>query len=137
MNPASPRPLNSIPIVESTGLAPQLGPFPELQSFATFRGLDVAQQPLQNATQAQGALALQNNGHLSHSHNGMVVLAPDQSLQQGAYGALMGDEADATEATNFAGQLTGMRLIPDPPDLEYWRHRLFHVDDVITLSEEQ
>lgn len=29
------------------------------------------------------------------------------------------------------------KLVVDPPDLEEWRNRLFHVDDIIYLSEEQ
>ncbi|KAJ5709666.1 hypothetical protein N7493_009957 [Penicillium malachiteum] len=134
MNPASPRRLTSIPIVESTGLAP-LGPFSDTQPFGTFRAIDHIGPQLQNTTQAQGALALQNNGHLSsHPHHGMLVLPPEQSLQQGNYGGLVVDE---TESTSFAGQLTGMRLVPDPPDLEHWRHRLFNVDEIITLTEEE
>jgi glutathione S-transferase len=35
------------------------------------------------------------------------------------------------------GQFQGLKLIPNPPDLEQWRERLFHVDDMITLTEEQ
>lgn len=31
----------------------------------------------------------------------------------------------------------GLKLIPDPPDLETWRQRLFDVDEIITLTEEQ
>ncbi|KAJ5286639.1 hypothetical protein N7478_002325 [Penicillium angulare] len=132
MNPPSPRPLTSMPIVDSTGLAPPLGPFPDSQAFAAFRAIE--QQPLQNVTQAQHAMALQNNGHIPpHPHQGIMMLQSEQALQQGNYGALEPEEA---EPTNFAGHLTGMRLVPNPPDLEFWRDRLFNVDDVITLTEE-
>lgn len=31
----------------------------------------------------------------------------------------------------------GLKLIPKPPDLETWRERLFNVDEMITLTEEQ
>jgi len=124
---ASPRLGSTIPIVES-GLAPPLGPFPDSQSFTTFRSIDnVPQQPLQNV------IALQNDGHVSSQAHGMVIQPAGQSFQ-GNYNGL---EVEDTESANFAGQLTGMRLIPDPPDLEYWRNRLFHADDVITLTEEQ
>ncbi|KAJ5884233.1 hypothetical protein N7504_011805 [Penicillium tannophilum] len=124
---ASPRLGSTIPIVES-GLAPPLGPFPDSQPFTTFRSIDhVPQQPLQNV------IALQADGHVSSHPHGMVLQPTEQSFQA-SYNGL---EADETESANFAGQLTGMRLIPDPPDLEYWRNRLFHADDVITLTEEQ
>ncbi|KAF2422372.1 hypothetical protein EJ08DRAFT_701665 [Tothia fuscella] len=33
--------------------------------------------------------------------------------------------------------LEGLRLAPDAPDLEVWREKLFNVDDMIVLSEEQ
>ncbi|KAJ5934932.1 hypothetical protein N7466_004479 [Penicillium verhagenii] len=125
---ASPRLGSTIPIVESASLAPPLGPFPDSQPYTTFRSIDnVTQQPLQTA------MALQTDGHVHpHSHE-MVLQSADQSFQ-GSYGGLEGEE---TESANFAGQLTGMKLIPDPPDLEYWRDRLFQADDVITLTEEQ
>jgi len=35
------------------------------------------------------------------------------------------------------GQFEGLKLIPDPPNLESWRGKLFHVDDSITLTEEE
>ncbi|EAW10610.1 glutathione S-transferase family protein [Aspergillus clavatus NRRL 1] len=45
-----------------------------------------------------------------------------------------------TIASELAKQETGlkdMKLVPDPPDLEYWREKLFNVDDMITLTEDQ
>ncbi|KAF3389391.1 Glutathione S-transferase U8 [Penicillium rolfsii] len=38
---------------------------------------------------------------------------------------------------SFPGHLQGMKLIRNPPDLDTWRKILFHVDEMITLSEEQ
>jgi hypothetical protein len=35
------------------------------------------------------------------------------------------------------GQFEGLRLIPNPPNLDEWRNKLFHVEDTITLTEEQ
>lgn len=31
----------------------------------------------------------------------------------------------------------GMKLVPDPPDLELWREKLFNVDGMVILSEDQ
>ena len=48
---------------------------------------------------------------------------------------LIKDRDDAPFSNH--GQFQGLKLIPNPPDLEQWRERLFHVDDMITLTEEQ
>jgi hypothetical protein len=45
-----------------------------------------------------------------------------------------GPEPAAEKQDNHFG---GMKLIPNPPDLEAWRERLFNADDTITLTEEQ
>lgn len=34
-------------------------------------------------------------------------------------------------------QFQGMKLIPDPPNLKEWRDRLFHVNEMITLAEDE
>jgi glutathione S-transferase len=33
--------------------------------------------------------------------------------------------------------LEGLKLVPDPPELDTWRQRLFDVDDMIVVSEEE
>ncbi|KAI0610508.1 Glutathione S-transferase [Pyrenophora tritici-repentis] len=43
---------------------------------------------------------------------------------------------DETPLSNH-GQFQGLRLIAHPPDLDEWREKLFHVDDIITLTEDQ
>ena len=35
------------------------------------------------------------------------------------------------------GHFANMKNIPNPPDLEAWRERLFHANDVITMSEDE
>lgn len=60
------------------------------------------------------------------------------NFPQHDYAALAADAPDITSfMDSFPGHLQGMKLIKDPPDLDRWRHILFHVDDMITLSEEQ
>jgi hypothetical protein len=128
----SSRPLAAIGIVdESQGL--QLGHFHSDSQFASFRSVDNVDphQPLQSAT-AQDAIALESNAQAT-TEDGISLLQSDPAFQQPNYGGLA---PDTTASTSFAGQLQG-KLIPDPPDLEYWRDRLFHVDETITLSEEQ
>lgn len=45
-------------------------------------------------------------------------------------------DEDDTPLSNH-GQFHGLKLIANPPDLEEWREKLFHVDEMITLTEEQ
>lgn len=128
----SSRPLAAIGIVdESQGL--QLGHFHPDSQFASFRSVENVDphQPLQSAT-AQNAIALESNAQ-AITEDGIPLLQSDPAFQQPNYGGLA---PDTTASTSFAGQLQG-KLIPDPPDLEYWRDKLFHVDETITLSEEQ
>ena len=35
------------------------------------------------------------------------------------------------------GHFTNMKSIPNPPNLQAWRERLFHVDETITLTEDE
>jgi hypothetical protein len=35
------------------------------------------------------------------------------------------------------GHFGGLKLIPNPPDLQKWREKLFNVEDTITLTEEE
>lgn len=131
----SSRPLAStIGIIDEAQSLSQLGHFhPDSQAFSSFRAIDNVDphQPLQNAT-AQNAIALESNAQ-TRTDDGVSLLQSDPAFQQSNYGGLA---TDTTASTSFAGQLQG-KLIPDPPDLEYWRDRLFHVDETITLSEEQ
>lgn len=60
------------------------------------------------------------------------------TLRQHDYAALVANTPDITSfMDSFPGHLQGMKLIRDPPDLDTWRKILFHVDEMITLSEEQ
>lgn len=67
-------------------------------------------------------------------NSGIATLQSVEPFQQPNFVEL---GSDSVAAQNFAGQLQGMKLVPDPPELEYWRDRLFHVDEMITLSEEE
>lgn len=122
---------SAIGIVDETpGLTGQLGPFHAGPPFTSLHNVG-PQQPLQTANPAQNAIDLAGNAQQAQD-NGMALLqSASQPFQQATYDGL------ATPSMSFAGHLQGMKLIPNPPDLEYWRNRLFHVDEVITMSEEQ
>lgn len=60
------------------------------------------------------------------------------SFPEHDYAALVAEAPDITNfLDSFPGHLQGMKLVRDPPDLDTWRNILFHVDEMITLSEEQ
>lgn len=42
-----------------------------------------------------------------------------------------------TDGGTTKGHFSNMKMVPNPPNLEQWRRRLFDVDDAITLTEEQ
>ncbi|KAF1911763.1 hypothetical protein BDU57DRAFT_460588 [Ampelomyces quisqualis] len=42
-----------------------------------------------------------------------------------------------TPSSNHSSHFPGLRLIAEPPDLDAWRQKLFHVDDTITLTEDE
>ncbi|KAL1964710.1 hypothetical protein VTN77DRAFT_6736 [Rasamsonia byssochlamydoides] len=65
-----------------------------------------------------------------------LVSSLDQSLQQPT-NQLQNFAAPESTADKQEGHFSGMKLIPNPPDLQAWRERLFNVDEPITLTEEQ
>lgn len=57
----------------------------------------------------------------------------DSSLQ------VSGDGLDVSAAAAEINDthLGGLKIVPNPPDLDAWRARLFNVDEPITFTEEQ
>ncbi|KUL91246.1 hypothetical protein ZTR_01761 [Talaromyces verruculosus] len=47
------------------------------------------------------------------------------------------DVSSAAAAEIKDSHLGGLKIVPNPPDLDAWRERLFNVDEPITLTEEQ
>jgi hypothetical protein len=70
-----------------------------------------------------------------------LVLAAPQPIQQQAEDiqppSHQGARDEHDTALSNHGQFHGLKLIANPPDVEEWREKLFHVDDMITLTEEQ
>jgi hypothetical protein len=54
---------------------------------------------------------------------------------QEAVGFLSGGSGAVMEAKD--SHFGSMKIVPNPPDLDAWRERLFNVDEPITLTEEQ
>lgn len=88
-------------------------------------------------TLSQSGLAIGNsNGAHPTQNNGLAMLqSPSQSFQS-EFTAL---DAEPIGPVSFSttSEEAGMKIVPDAPNLEYWRNRLFNVDEMITLSEEE
>ncbi|CAG8200205.1 unnamed protein product [Penicillium salamii] len=92
-------------------------------------------QILPPASLSQNGLAMVNNVHPAHGDNFAILQSPTQAFQQDF--VEMGSEPVDPTALVAPGELRGFKAIPDPPDLDYWRDRLFNVDEMITLSEDE
>jgi glutathione S-transferase len=86
------------------------------------------------------------NGYAQHGSSQFGVLAsgpelPSQPLQHNSLGRLQRDDSfldsPQTPQKGDGGHFGGLKLIPNPPDLEKWRERLFNVEDTITLTEDE
>lgn len=92
-------------------------------------------QMLPPASLSQNGLAMVNNVHPAHGDNFVILQSPTQGFQQDF--VEMSSEPVDTTTLVAPGEQRGFKAIPDPPDLDYWRDRLFNVDEMITLSEDE
>lgn len=89
-------------------------------------------------------MQIQSNGspHTPHQHTGagQFGILTSVPIQHNSIGRLQQEE-DIFGSPDGADQKSNghlsSKLVVDPPNLEEWRERLFNVDDIITLSEEQ
>lgn len=94
-----------------------------------------AGQMLPPAPLSQNGLAMVNPAHPAHNDGFAMLPSPIQSFQQD-FAEMSAESTDPTSLVAH-GELRGFKAIPDPPDLDYWRDRLFNVDEMITLSEDE
>ncbi|CAG7936171.1 unnamed protein product [Penicillium nalgiovense] len=86
------------------------------------------------ASLSQNELAMGNNTH--QANNSLTTLQSSSQPFQPDFIELDPGSADPVAFTG-PGELQGFKLVPNPPHLDYWRDRLFNVDEMITLSEEE
>ncbi|KAL4976694.1 hypothetical protein BDW66DRAFT_159509 [Aspergillus desertorum] len=106
-------------------------------------------QPLQSAVAEYDHYDLHQN---QHQHQNRDQSGERQLRPEDAYGALMPQDqptplriehpqtANPTESifsSKEHGYLRDVASVVDPPDLETWRNRLFNVDEMIVMSEEE
>jgi glutathione S-transferase len=84
---------------------------------------------------SQNELAMGNHAHQAQNNGLATMQSPSQHFQPD----FIDLDTEPADPASFAGsgELQGFRMVTDPPNLEYWRDRLFNVDEMITLSEEE
>jgi glutathione S-transferase len=120
-NPYLQRPIQSYaPITTSIPQQPALAP-PQLIP-STTAPVQQIQQPQQLAPPPALPTRVQQRSQRQN-------VQPDTSTAA--------EPAVSDQAPKSEGHLEGMKMIPNPPDLEQWRERLFSVENLVVLSEEQ
>ncbi|KAF2686561.1 hypothetical protein K458DRAFT_476418 [Lentithecium fluviatile CBS 122367] len=132
--------------LQQVGVQAGFPPFPDGGGYA--RAFDLSapppQQQQQQQQQIQGPPPTQARAQIQQSPIQRVpqqiqeLEGRNEFLQNPppAQGQVQVQEVEETPVTNH-GQFEGLRLIPNPPDLGSWREKLFHVDDTITLTEDE
>lgn len=92
-------------------------------------------QMLPPVSLSQTGLTMVNHAHPSHIDGFAILPSPTEPFQQQVVD-MVTEPVDPSTSTGF-GELRGFKTIPDPPHLDYWRERLFNVDELITLSEDE
>jgi hypothetical protein len=76
-------------------------------------------------------------------HNGVPIQRPQPPPQlprapvQSTEVVAQGDTASIPQIGKPDKHLKGLKYIPEPPDKELWRHKLFDVDGLMILTDEQ
>lgn len=68
-------------------------------------------------------------------------LSTQSSNHQEALGRLHNEvdirPAPAQEGGTTDGHFSNLKMVPNPPNLEQWRKRLFDLDDIVTMTEDE
>ncbi|KAJ5823345.1 Glutathione S-transferase/chloride channel C-terminal [Penicillium robsamsonii] len=87
------------------------------------------------ASLSSNELAIGSNAHQAQNNSLTTMQSPSQPFQPD-FIELDTGSVDPVAFTG-PGELQGFKVVPNPPHLDYWRDRLFNVDEMITLSEEE
>ena len=85
----------------------------------------------------------QQNNALQHQAGQFGILTPHPALpsQHHLPNALQHEQdlfpSPDQNGGKEGGHFSNMKFVPNPPNLEEWRTRLFNVDDIITLTEDE
>ncbi|KAJ5440907.1 Glutathione S-transferase/chloride channel C-terminal [Penicillium cf. griseofulvum] len=87
------------------------------------------------ASLSRNEQAMGNHAHQAQNNSLTTLQSPSQPFQSD-FIELDSGSVDPVAFTG-PGELQGFKVVPNPPHLDYWRDRLFNVDEMITLSEEE
>jgi hypothetical protein len=134
--PVSLRNLQSASFQQPHPLTTQLGPEYDPTGFHSYGLSDVQEasgQVHQGFPQPQQSLQTPirySNGSFSVSTSGRP---PEQHQQPPSYQA----NQDESPAKENGGHFSGMKAIANPDGLQQWREKLFNVNEMITLTEDE
>jgi hypothetical protein len=129
--PVSLRNLQSAAFQHPHPLTSQLGPEYDPTGFHHYGINDVQHVNGQVQAFAQPRQSLQTP--IRYPNGSFAVITPDQQQQQVSYQV---NQADSP-SKEIGGHFSGMKAIANPHDLPQWREKLFNVNKIITLTEEE
>jgi hypothetical protein len=128
--------LQAIPVslrnLQATVFQPPLGPDYGTASFHQYGVSDVQQVNGQVQAFAQPRQNLPTP--VRYSNGSFSVVTPDQRQQQPTSYHVSQNGSPTKE---MGGHFGGMKTIPNPPDLQQWRDKLFNINELITLTEDE
>jgi hypothetical protein len=113
-------------------LTSQLSPEYEPNGFHNYGINDVQHVNGQVQAFAQPRQSLQTP--IRYTNGSFGVITPDQQQQQPVSFQVNQDDSPSKE---IGGHFSGMKAIANPHDLPQWREKLFNVNKMITLTEEE
>ena len=122
--------------------------FHEIRSNVSVNGFQQIQHPAQENPfeELPRASTRQQHGQTKDGGQfGVLTPYPQLPTQPRSHNEALGqlqNEIDLrpkpiTDGGTTEGHFSNMKMIPNPPDLEEWRNKLFAVDDTITLTEDE
>jgi hypothetical protein len=114
-----------------------MGSFPQ-RNATPVRFQDIRSQAIgsvQRQPQEQPLTPITRSNPLGANQVQSQPYTPSPALQRVQDASFL-DDASGTPKKD-ASHFTGMKRILDPPDLEKWRERLFNVDEIIYMTEDE
>ena len=100
--------------------------------------------PFEHGHAHGGPMHVQNNGspHTpQHNNGGQFGILTAGSIQHNSIARLQEDDNNMFGAADGSDQKSNghlsTKVVVDPPNLAEWRQKLFNVDEMITLSEDE
>lgn len=128
--PVSLRNLQSAAFQHPHPLTPQLGPDYDPTAFQPYGINDGANSQVQAFPQPRQSFQTPTR----YPNGSFSVITPDQPQQPPVAFPVNQDVSPAKET---GGHFTGMKAIPNPPDLQEWRQKLFNIKEMITMTEDE